>query len=359
MPEPTSAAASETSRAPPRPRIARHPRLRRRSAGWPPRRPRASRLDHAVERHGVHGCRPEGLDQRLVVGHEHGSELDGAVEPSASTAHPSADAVARLEHDDLEARVHEVQRGGEPREARADHGHALARLGNASDLLGGILPGVACAGERAGSPGEQASPAIQSRSPTGSAREARSLGVPDGVVRERAAREGVEPQLDRRIAVGSGTPSGGIGVGVGVGVGLAVGVGDGLGSGGGHVQLASATPAIPESDAARKVRRAMPPDAARESMGFRLADRTDGGGGRRAGQRPGRTAVSARSPGRHAGGAERLREPGQARLDRLHRRGERDPEESGGLEHPPGEHEHALPIELRREQQYEPNQGTT
>ena len=77
--------------------------------------------------------------------------------------------------------------------------------------------------------------------------------------------------------MGSGTPSGGMGVGVGVGVGLAVGVGDGLGSGGGHVQLASATPAIPESDAARKVRRAMPPDAARESMGFRLADRTDGG----------------------------------------------------------------------------------
>jgi hypothetical protein len=32
------------------------------------------------------------------------------------------------------------------------------------------------------------------------------------------------------------------------------------------MQLDSVTAAIPESDAARKVRRAMPPDAARESM---------------------------------------------------------------------------------------------
>ena len=76
------------------------------------------------------------------------------------------------------------------------------------------------------------------------------------------------------MAAGSGTPFAG-GVGVGVGVGDAVGFGVGLGCG--HVQLESATVAIPVSDAARKVRRAMPPDAARESMGFRLADRTDGG----------------------------------------------------------------------------------
>jgi hypothetical protein len=67
------------------------------------------------------------------------------------------------------------------------------------------------------------------------------------------------------MAAGSGTPfAGGVGVSVGVGVGDAVAVNVGLGCG--HVQLESATPAIPESDAARKVRRAIPPDAARESM---------------------------------------------------------------------------------------------
>jgi hypothetical protein len=50
---------------------------------------------------------------------------------------------------------------------------------------------------------------------------------------------------------------------------VGVGVGDegvGVGLGWGQVQLESATPAIPESDAARKVRRGIPPDAARESM---------------------------------------------------------------------------------------------
>jgi hypothetical protein len=49
-------------------------------------------------------------------------------------------------------------------------------------------------------------------------------------------------------------------------VGDAVGDGVGVGLGCGDVQLASATAAMPVSDAVRKVRRAMPPDAARESM---------------------------------------------------------------------------------------------
>jgi hypothetical protein len=71
--------------------------------------------------------------------------------------------------------------------------------------------------------------------------------------------------------VGRGTPSGAaVGVGVGDGVGLAVGVVVGFGRP--QVQLVRATAAIPESEAARKVRRAMPPDPARDSIGFRLAD---------------------------------------------------------------------------------------
>ena len=124
-----------------------------------------------------------------------------------------------------------------------------------------------------GASGEHASPAIQSRPSTGSASEARSRGVVPTASYEKAPRaNGSLLQVDRRMAVGAGTPSGRGGVGVGVGVAL-VGCGVRVGSGCGQVQLDSVTAAIPESDAARKVRRAMPPDAARESMWFRLAVR--------------------------------------------------------------------------------------
>jgi hypothetical protein len=64
------------------------------------------------------------------------------------------------------------------------------------------------------------------------------------------------------MAVGSGTPFAGAGAAV---VGGAV-VGGGVGLGSGQVQLASARVANPESEAAMKVRRPMPPGAPRESM---------------------------------------------------------------------------------------------
>ena len=84
---------------------------------------------------------------------------------------------------------------------------------------------------------------------------------------EKAPRaNGSAPHFERRIAVGSGTPSGAVGMGVGVRLAVGEGVGEDVGLGSGHVQLESVTAAIPESDATRKVRRAMPPDAARESM---------------------------------------------------------------------------------------------
>ena len=51
---------------------------------------------------------------------------------------------------------------------------------------------------------------------------------------------------------------------LGVGVVVSDGGGDGVGCG--PVQLASTTLAMPDTEAARKVRRAMPPGAARESM---------------------------------------------------------------------------------------------
>ena len=152
-----------------------------------------ARLDHAVERRGVDGCRAEGLDQRLVVGHEHRPELDGPVESvDVDRPHASAHAIARLDDDDLEARVDEVHRGGQSRHAGADHGDALARLGDASDLLGGVLPGVARAGERA----RVAGGARLAGDPEPVAdgfgeRGAEPRGRADGVERERAAREGV------------------------------------------------------------------------------------------------------------------------------------------------------------------------
>jgi hypothetical protein len=55
-------------------------------------------------------------------------------------------------------------------------------------------------------------------------------------------------------------------MGEGDGVGVGVAVGEGVGVGCGPVQLARTTVAMPEREAARKVRRGMPPGVARESM---------------------------------------------------------------------------------------------
>ncbi len=324
-------------RARPRPRRVRQPTASSPVGGMATAMPSGVRASTTPSNAlGVDGCRAEGLDQRLVVGHEHRPELDGPVESvDVDRPHASAHAIARLDDDDLEARVDEVHRGGQSRHAGADHGDALARLGDAGDLLGGVLPGVARAGERARVAGR----ARLAGDPEAIAdgfreRGAEPRGRADGVERERAAREGIGAPARPPHAVGSGTPSGGAHGRRSSGVGVAAGGRrrGRLAHGGGHVQLASATPAIPESDAARKVRRAMPPDAARESMGLRLADR-HGAAGSVAGERVSRRARPG-STGGHACGAERLREPRQASLDRLHRRGERDPEESGRLEHP-------------------------
>ena len=223
---------------------------------------------------GVDGCRAERLGQRLVVGHEHRPELDRAVEAvDVDRPHAPADPVAGLDDDDLEPGVHEVHGGGQPGDAGADHGDPLARLGT-GDLLGGREPGVPRTRERAGRIGGQASPAIQRRSPTGSASDSRSSAW----CRRRRTRRhrartdrspsssGAWPSAAARRRSGRGGRRGRRGGRRG-----RLGVGDGWASG--HVQLDSVTAAIPESDAARKVRRAMPPDAARESMGLRLSDR--------------------------------------------------------------------------------------
>ena len=117
-----------------------------------------------------------------------------ASKPPASTrVDAAADAVACLEHDDLEARVDELARRGESGEARADHGDAFTRLGDAGDARRGAQPRGARALERARSHrGRMASPAKNTRSATGSASASRSSGVaPDGVEAERAARERV------------------------------------------------------------------------------------------------------------------------------------------------------------------------
>jgi hypothetical protein len=80
------------------------------------------------------------------------------------------------------------------------------------------------------------------------------------------------------MAVGWGTP--GVGGTLAVGLGGAGGVGDedvGLGRGSVGKQLERVTAAMPESEAARKVRRAIPPGAPRESMSLRLSARGSAG----------------------------------------------------------------------------------
>ena len=234
---------------------------------------------HAVEEHGVDGCRAERFDQRLVVGHEHRAELNRAIEAViVDRPDSTADAVTGLDDNHLEAGIDEVRRGGQPGHAGADHGDPLVRLGKAGDLLGRRPPGVARAGKRSRRVGGAGLSRDPRRSSTGWARDSRSAGVVPTASYENAPRaNGSALHADRRIAVGTGTPFGAVGVGVGVGAGLAVGDGARVGLGCGEMQLDKVTAAIPESDAARKVRRSMPPGVARESMGFRLADRPGGG----------------------------------------------------------------------------------
>ena len=202
--------------------------------------------------------------------------------------HAPADAIARLDTTTSKPASTRCTRGGEPGDAGADHGRRARRVRRcAATCSAAASPESRAPVSVPGSPAEQASPANQSRSPTGSRGTRGARACADGVERERAAREGVGAPAraaHRRRAAARRRAASASGVGVGRRASRsASGVGRRLGRG--HVQLESATAAIPESDAARKVRRAMPPDAARESMGLRLADRLDGGRRRRRGAR--------------------------------------------------------------------------